>query len=142
MHTTSYIIPGFMASINRATPRIASLRSTLLRHDCPPRVVATGISQPRASLSIDRRRRFHGGTKRAQLPPPAPRKLLMSASFFSFLGSLFSSSSTASADSKMSYPDQRSDEEWRAVLSPGLSHPSIDKGLQKSRHGVLTFVLT
>lgn len=114
-----------MASINRATPRIASLRSTLLRHDYSPRVpVATGISQPLASLSIDRSRRFHGGTKRAQLAPPAPRKLLMSASFFSFLGSLFSSSSTASADSKMSYPDQRSNEEWQAVLSPGLS-PSI-----------------
>jgi peptide-methionine (R)-S-oxide reductase len=42
----------------------------------------------------------------------------MSASFFSVLGSLFSSS--ASAENKMTYPDQRTDEEWRAVLSPGM----------------------
>lgn len=33
-----------------------------------------------------------------------------------FLGSLFSSSTR----SNMSYPLQKSDEEWRAVLSPGI----------------------
>jgi peptide-methionine (R)-S-oxide reductase len=34
-----------------------------------------------------------------------------------FLGALFGTSTPASA--KMSYPDQRSDDEWRAVLNKG-----------------------
>lgn len=35
-----------------------------------------------------------------------------------FLGSLFGSSSSSSS-SKMSFPDQRTDDEWRAVLTKG-----------------------
>lgn len=42
---------------------------------------------------------------------------LRSMSGIPFLGALFGSSSSSS--SKMSYPDQRSDDEWRAVLNKG-----------------------
>ncbi len=36
----------------------------------------------------------------------------------SFLGALFGSSASKSSDN-MSYPDKRSNEEWRAVLNKG-----------------------
>lgn len=113
----------FMASTHLVKPRITSFTSTLPPRSLfsppyhPLRTIATGIQQRPALLSIDRTRRFHAGARRPQLSPPT-KKILMSASFFSFLGSLFSSS--ASAEDNMTYPDQRTDEEWRAVLSPGM----------------------
>jgi hypothetical protein len=47
--------------------------------------------------------------------------ILRSMPSIPLLGSLFSSSTPASA--KMSYPDQRSDDEWRAVLNKGKLFP-------------------
>ena len=44
---------------------------------------------------------------------------LRSMSGIPFLGALFGSSSSSSGDSKMSYPDQRTPDEWRAVLNKG-----------------------
>lgn len=58
------------------------------------------------------------------LPPPPPpsvtsRTVLRSMPSIPFLGSLFSSSATTKKEN-MSFPDQRSDSEWRAVLNPGM----------------------
>lgn len=55
---------------------------------------------------------------RTATAPPLPRPgatVLRAAPTIPFLGSFFSSSPSH----KMSYPDQRSDDAWRAVLSPG-----------------------
>lgn len=53
---------------------------------------------------------------------PAPRATttLQSMPSIPFLGALFGTS--ASANKMTSYPDQRSPDEWRAVLSRGASH--------------------
>lgn len=40
------------------------------------------------------------------------------------LGSLFGTKAADSAKMSKSYPDQRTDDEWRAVLNPGMSSPS------------------
>mgnify|MGYP005989384995 FL=1 len=48
---------------------------------------------------------------------------LRSMSGIPFLGALFGSSSNSS--SKMSYPDQRSNDEWRAVLNKGTFAPRV-----------------
>lgn len=53
------------------------------------------------------------------LQPFARATLLKSMPTIPFLGSLFSSSS----DKNMSYPIQKSDDEWRAVLSKGTAPP-------------------
>lgn len=124
----------FMASTHFVKPRITTpFTSTLPPRNLfntpyhPLRTIVTGLQQQQQqhfALSIDRTRRFHAGARRPQLPPPI-KKVLMSASFFSFLGSLFSSS--ASAEENMTYPDQRTDEEWRAVLSPGMRDVELDE---------------
>lgn len=60
---------------------------------------------------------------------PLTRSYLKSMPSIPFLGSLFSSSSS----SKMSYPLQKSDDEWQAVLSKGM-YPvylaSADRGIK------------
>lgn len=61
-------------------------------------------------------RQLHTSAKRTRLPTVSTT--VKSASLISFLGSLFSS--TARAENNMSYPDDRNDEDWRAVLSPGM----------------------
>jgi peptide-methionine (R)-S-oxide reductase len=43
-------------------------------------------------------------------------KALKAAPAIPFFGAFFSSNSNTEA---MSYPDQRSDDQWRAVLNPG-----------------------
>lgn len=58
---------------------------------------------------------------------PNPRltpgaKALRAAPTIPFLGALFSSKANSEESSaNMSYPDQRSEDQWRAVLSPGSS---------------------
>lgn len=70
-----------------------------------------------AARSLQNHRRLHTLCKRSRLHTTAT--VLKSASFISFLGSLFSSSARAEEDN-MSYPDKRTEDEWRAVLSPGM----------------------
>lgn len=53
------------------------------------------------------------------LQPFARGTILKSMPTIPFLGSLFSSSSSSASDKNMSYPMQKSDDEWRAVLSKG-----------------------
>jgi hypothetical protein len=53
------------------------------------------------------------------LAPPSNTLILRSMPTIPFLSSLFGTSTPASA--KMSYPDQRSDDEWHAVLNKGSS---------------------
>ena len=58
---------------------------------------------------------------RARLPVPAHLSALrpvVPVRSMSFLGSLFGSSSNNS--SKMTFPDQRTNDEWRAVLNKGM----------------------
>lgn len=56
------------------------------------------------------------------LQPFARGTILKSMPTIPFLGSLFSSSSSSSKN--MSYPVQKSDDEWRAVLSKGTIPPT------------------
>lgn len=75
--------------------------------------------------------RFYSSSSRtsSRLTPGA--KALRAAPTIPFFGALFSSKSNSEEPSgAMSYPDQRSEDQWRAVLSPGLlsldriPHPS------------------
>lgn len=72
----------------------------------------TSVTRTAAARSLQNHRQL-----RSRLPTTAT--VLKSASFISFLGSLFSSSVRAE-DDNMSYPDKRTEDEWRAVLSPGM----------------------
>lgn len=66
--------------------------------------------QPASSL------RFFG-----KQPLPVSRStVLKAAPTIPFFGSFFSSSAKAESSDNMSYPDRRGEDEWRAVLSPGL----------------------
>lgn len=58
-----------------------------------------------------------------QRPPlPIPSATVLKAGpTIPFLGALFGSSAKSDSQSNnMSYPDQRSDDAWQAVLSPGM----------------------
>ncbi|EPE10398.1 methionine-r-sulfoxide reductase [Ophiostoma piceae UAMH 11346] len=69
------------------------------------------------------------------LPPPPPppsatsRAVLRSMPSIPFLGSLFSSSATAKSDD-MSFPDQRPESEWQAVLNPQQFRVLRQKGTE------------
>lgn len=52
--------------------------------------------------------------------PISSKSLLKAAPTIPILGSFFSTSAKAESP-KMSYPDQRNEAEWRAVLSPGTA---------------------
>lgn len=80
----------------------------------PTTLLRTVIPQSPAQWS-QISRQLHTSVKRTRLPTASTT--VKCASLVSFLGSLFSSS--ARAENDMSYPDERSDEDWRAVLSPG-----------------------
>lgn len=72
-----------------------------------------------------------------RLPLPlSGATVLKAAPTIPFIGSLFSSSAKAESSDDMSYPDQRSDDEWRAVLSPGSPSPAnpIEGPLSNSRN--------
>lgn len=90
--------------------RLQRLTTALRTFSIPLRLQTT------ASLS-----RYFGG-----LPlPVSGATVLKAAPTIPFIGSLFSSSAKAESSDDMSYPDQRSDDEWRAVLSPGSPLPSL-----------------
>ncbi|PFH58039.1 hypothetical protein XA68_14242 [Ophiocordyceps unilateralis] len=75
---------------------------------------------------------------------PAPRRFLLASPrsttnlrSMSILGALFgsSASSSSSSSSKMTYPDQRSEDEWRAVLSKEQFRILRDKGTEPAGSG-------
>jgi peptide-methionine (R)-S-oxide reductase len=64
--------------------------------------------------------RLQPSIPRTALLPFTRGTILKSMPTFPFLGSLFSSDST-----KMSFPVQKSDDEWRAVLNKGTFPPPL-----------------
>lgn len=73
-------------------------------------------------------RTFYTFTNAARLRPSPQRitspvlrsSIVWSMPTIPILGSFFGSSSSSA---KMTYPDQRSDQEWQAVLNKGLNYP-------------------
>ena len=89
-------IPGFSAALRTVTKPLKSHPASAITKPAHPRLTPTRSS-----------------------PYPITRTtLLKAAPTIPFMGSSFSSSAT---QQKMSYPDHRSDDEWRAVLNPGSS---------------------
>lgn len=80
-----------------------------------PRTVSV-IPSTASPFSI---RSYHNHSRKTVLPL-SRQNLLKAGSATAILGSFFSTSSKSQSD-RMSYPDKRSEEEWRAVLSPGIS---------------------
>ncbi|OAA61086.1 methionine-R-sulfoxide reductase B2 [Niveomyces insectorum RCEF 264] len=67
------------------------------------------------------------------LPPSSSQVVLRSMPSIPFFGSFFSSSSSSSDAAKkdtMTYPDQRSTDEWRAVLNPQQFRILREKGTE------------
>lgn len=66
--------------------------------------------------------RSHSARALQRPPLPIPSATVLKAGpTIPFLGALFGSSAkTESQPNNMSYPDQRSDDAWQAVLSPGM----------------------
>lgn len=56
-------------------------------------------------------------------------KALRAAPSIPFFGAFFSSSSKGEESGNMSYPDQRSEDQWKAVLSPGtyIDHSGLSQ---------------
>lgn len=85
------------------------MRSQIIRVTAPLRQRA--LAQPILPF------RLHSTSSRAGSRVTSPAaKALRAAPTIPFLGALFSSKAAAE---EMSYPDQRSEDQWRAVLSPG-----------------------
>lgn len=97
---------------------ITLMRSTLVRAVTPLRnrvLVQSTLPFRLYSSSFRTSSRLTPGAKAIRAAPTIP-----------FFGALFSSTSNSEESSgAMSYPDQRSEDQWRAVLSPGLS--SVDR---------------
>ena len=63
----------------------------------------------------------------SKLPfPVSGANVLKAAPTIPFFSSFFSSSASAESNESMSYPDQRSEDQWRAVLSPGSYIPRVE----------------
>lgn len=87
------------------------------------RSLSSPLHRPTAALKqatpLQSRSYHHHFTR--PLFPFSRRTLYKAAPTIPFMGTLFSSSAKAENNDDMSYPDTRSDDQWRAVLSPGMS---------------------
>jgi hypothetical protein len=102
--------------------RPSSLRLTIrpiLIHK--PGKIETNIATTASHRRTSTLARRNSVQNRSRITGSASTRALKSAGLISFLSSFFTSTARSEeAEAKMSYTGNRSDKEWRAVLSPGI----------------------
>ena len=66
--------------------------------------------------------------------PTVGSKVLRAAPTIPFFGAFFSSNKPDDSKENMSYPDQRSEAEWRAVLNPGACLAPQHQAIREAIH--------
>lgn len=115
---TNHLLMRFQKTL---TSTLRSLHMISLRR--PAHFIRTAASFSSSSSSSSSYYFYFYYYPRLRLPLPiSGARVLKAGPTIPFLGSLFSTSakSEMSDGDSISYPDQRSEGEWRAVLSPGL----------------------